>query len=81
MLAKAKITKGGKVSIPSVCRKYLKLQDGEELIFNIVDNKIVVCSTDTALADARKLLDKYHPGDKSLVSELIENRRAEFKNE
>ena len=83
MLAKAKITKGGKVSIPSICRKYLKLQDGEELIFNIDndDNKIVICSVNTALAESRKLVCKYHSENRSLVEELIKTRRDEFKNE
>jgi bifunctional DNA-binding transcriptional regulator/antitoxin component of YhaV-PrlF toxin-antitoxin module len=82
MLAKAKVAKGGKISIPSACRKYLKLKDGEEIIFSINDNNDVVISPmRTALEKARKLINKYHDPNKSLVDELITGRRIEARNE
>ena len=35
MLAKAKVSKGGKIAIPSVCKKALNISDGDELLFDI----------------------------------------------
>ena len=82
MLARTKVAKGGKISIPSVCRKYLNIRDGEEIIFSINDNNDVVISPmHIALERARKLISKYHDPKKSLVDELINQRRIEAKNE
>ena len=82
MLARAKVAKGGKISIPSACRKYLNLKDGEEIIFSINNNNDVVISPmHIALEKARKLISKYHDPNKSLVDELINQRKIEAKNE
>jgi bifunctional DNA-binding transcriptional regulator/antitoxin component of YhaV-PrlF toxin-antitoxin module len=82
MLARAKVAKGGKISIPSICRKYLNLRDGEEIIFSINNNNDVVISPmHIILERARKLISKYHDPNKSLVDELINQRRIEAENE
>jgi AbrB family looped-hinge helix DNA binding protein len=81
MLAKARITKGGKVSIPSAYRKYLNLKDGSEVIFGIQDNKVTISPLSAALENARKLVNKYHSTDDSLVDMLIVERRHEAQNE
>lgn len=82
MLARAKVAKGGKISIPSVCRKYLNIKDGEEVIFSINNNNDVIISPmHITLEKARKLISKYHAPEKSLVDELINQRRIEAKNE
>ena len=33
MLAKARVSKGGKIAIPSACKKALNILDGDELLF------------------------------------------------
>ncbi len=82
MLARAKVAKGGKISIPSACRKYLNLKDGEEIIFSInTNNDVVISPMHITLEKARKLISKYHDPNKSLVDELINQRRIEAKNE
>ena len=82
MLARAKVAKGGKVSIPSICRKYLNLRDGEEIIFSINDdNDVVISPMHITLERARKLISKYHDPKKSLVDELLNQRRIEAQNE
>ena len=82
MLARAKVAKGGKISIPSVCRKYLNLKVGEEIIFSInSNNDVVITPMHITLEKARKLVSKYHDPNKSLVDELINQRRIEAKNE
>lgn len=81
MLAKAKITKGGKVSIPLVCRKYLNLKDGAEIIFAIQDDQVTISPLSAALENTRKLVNKYHDTNESLVDMLIVERRHEAQNE
>lgn len=81
MLAKAKISKGGKVSIPSIYRKYLNLKDGSEVIFGIKNNQVTISPLSATLENARKLVNKYHNTNDSLVDKLITERRQESENE
>ena len=81
MLAKARITKGGKISIPSIYRKYFNLKDGAEVIFSVKDNQVTISPLSAALENTRKLINKYHDTDDSLVDKLIAERRIEAQNE
>ena len=81
MLAKAKITKGGKVSIPSFYRKYLHLKDGTEVIFSVQDNQVTISPLSATLENTRKLINKYHNTGESLVDKLIAERKHEAQNE
>lgn len=81
MFAKARITKGGKVSIPSIYRKYFHLIDGAEVIFSVKDNLVTISPLSAALENTRKLINKYHNTNDSLVDKLIAERRLEAQNE
>lgn len=81
ILARSKITKGGKISIPSACKKYLNLKDGEELIFETKDGAVLIYPISFALEKARKIINKYHDFNTSLVDKLIAERRKEAENE
>jgi len=81
MLAKAKITKGGKISIPSIYRKYFNLKDGSEVIFNLKNNEVTISPLSVTLENTRKLINKYHDKNESLVDRLIAERRLEAQNE
>lgn len=81
MLARTKISKGGKISIPAACRKYLNLKDGEEIIFDTKDGAVVIYPISFALEKARKIVNKYHTPNVSLVNKPIAERRKEAENE
>ncbi|MDX1916708.1 MAG: AbrB/MazE/SpoVT family DNA-binding domain-containing protein [Rickettsiaceae bacterium] len=81
MKYKAKMAKGGKISIPSACRKYLKLQSGDEIVFNLEEGRVILLPVKSLLEKARKIVTQYQASNKSLVDMLIEERRAEAKNE
>ena len=81
MLAKAKMTKGGKISIPSIYRKYFNLKVGAEVIFSIKDNQVTISPLSAALENTRKLINKYNNSNDSLVDKLIAERRLEAQNE
>jgi len=81
MLSKAKIVKGGKISIPSVYRKFLKLREGDEMIFNINDDELTLTPLKANLKKVRDMIGKYHSTNESLVDKLITERRTEAKNE
>ena len=79
MLYKAKIIKGGKVSIPSACRKYLNIKDGEEIVFQLKNGEIAISPLKLTLKKVREVVNKYHTG--SLVDNLKAERNEESKNE
>ncbi|MBS0185640.1 MAG: AbrB/MazE/SpoVT family DNA-binding domain-containing protein [Proteobacteria bacterium] len=80
MFAKAKITKGGKISIPAVYRKYFNFKDGSEVIFSIKNNQVIISPLSATLENIRKLINKYHDKNESLVDRLIAERRQEAQN-
>ncbi len=81
MLAKAKVSKGGKIAIPSACKKALNISDGDELLFDIHDNQVILSPVKFTLKRVRKMLKEHNPEGKSLVDELLEDRNKEINNE
>lgn len=81
MLAKAKVSKGGKIAIPSACKKALNISDGDELLFDIHNNQVVLSPVKFTLQKVRKLLKDHNPSGRSLVDELIQERKQELKDE
>lgn len=81
MLLRAKISKGGKISIPSIYRKMLHFKDGEEVVLDMKDDALVVSSLKCVLEKSRQIVNHYHYSSKSLVDKLIAERREEAKNE
>ena len=81
MLLRAKISKGGKISIPSLYRKKLQFKDGEEVLFDMKNDTLVISSLRCVLQKSRQLVNQYHPTDESLVDKLIAERREEAQYE
>jgi len=81
MLLRAKISKGGKISIPSICRKMLHFKDGEEVVLDMKNDTLVVSSLKCVLEKSRQIVNQYHYSSKSLVDKLIAERKEEAKNE
>jgi AbrB family looped-hinge helix DNA binding protein len=81
MLSKAKIVKGGKISIPSIYRKSLNIKEGDEIVFNLHNNELILTPIKASLKKVRDMINKYHPTNESLTDKLIAERRIEAKNE
>lgn len=77
MIAKAKIAKDGKISIPAACKKALNISTGDELIFKVVDNEIILSPISFSLNKVRQLLKHHNATNKSLVDELLAERKQE----
>jgi len=81
MLNKAKLVKGGKISIPSVYRKSLNLKVGDEIIFNIHNNELTLTPIKASLQKARDIVNKYHSSEESMIDKLFAERKVEAANE
>ncbi|RZI46727.1 AbrB/MazE/SpoVT family DNA-binding domain-containing protein [Rickettsiales endosymbiont of Peranema trichophorum] len=81
MLAKSKIVKGGKISIPATYRKALRLKEGDEIIFNLNNNELTLVPIKTSLQKLREMINQYHDPNTSLVDKLIAERKAEARDD
>ena len=81
METRTTLTKNGRLLLPAKFRKALDLRAGDELILRLEKDSIHVIPLHQAIAQAQTLVRKYVPEGKSLVTELLLNRREEAKNE
>lgn len=67
--------------IPAEYRKALGLHVGDEVILRIEGNELRLITLDQAIAHAQALVGQYVPEGRSLVDELIAERRQEAERE
>src|SRR5918997_5204100 len=79
--ARTKLTEGGRVVIPAEFRRALGIQVGDELIVRLENGEIRLLTLDRAIAQAQEAVRKYVPAGRSLVDELLAQRRAEAAQE
>ncbi len=79
--AKARLTQGGRIVIPAAYRKALGLNVGDEVILRLDDGELRLFTRLQAIRRAQELMRRYIPDDRSLVDELIAERRAEAARE
>ena len=78
---KVRIAEGGRVVIPAEYRKALGLHVGDEIIFSLDEDQLRLYTIDTAIRRAQDLVSRYVAPERSLVDELIAERRAEAARE
>jgi AbrB family looped-hinge helix DNA binding protein len=79
---RARLDKGGRVLIPVRLRRELGLKPGESLVLEIKGDELHVRPYRKAIEEAQAIIRKYIPDrDRSLVDELIEERRREAERE
>ncbi|MHB8167160.1 MAG: AbrB/MazE/SpoVT family DNA-binding domain-containing protein [Sulfuricella sp.] len=67
----------GRTVIPAALREQLGIKDGDQLIWEIRDNELVVTTRVAQLRRAQALIHRYVPENVSLSDELITDRRVE----
>ena len=77
-----KLTNGNRVVIPATIRKSLGLKIGDAVTLVLRDNGEVRLLTQTeAIRQAQQLVRQFVPEERSLVEELLMERRAESELE
>ena len=76
-----KIDKNGRVFIPAEYRKELGLNPGDAVVIKLLDGELQIVSHAEALRRVRELIARYISPERSLVDELIAERRAEAARE
>ena len=70
-----------KVEIPAEVLAQLCVKDGDEVLFVKKDSSWIITTRDRQLAEAQAYFKSLNPDNKSLVDELIADRRAEALKE
>ncbi len=76
-----RITSGGRVVLPAELRAALGLVDGTALRVCLDGRRIVLLPQGEILREIQEKWRRLVPGDRSLVDELIADRRAEAERE
>lgn len=78
---KAKVTEGGRMVIPIKIRQELGIEIGQEVILTLKKGVFEVSTPNEALIRLQNKVKKSTAGKRSLVDELIAERRKEAENE
>ena len=76
-----RITQGGRIVIPVDYRKALGLRTGDEVMIRLQDGEIRIRSIDEGIRRAQGLIRHLVPSNRSLVDELIAERRSEARDD
>lgn len=71
----------GRTVIPAALREQLGIKNGDQLIWSIRDDELVVTTRRARLRRAQEMVRKYIPAGVSLVDELLADRKAEQAKE
>lgn len=74
---KTRIGEGGRLVVPAQHRKALGLKPGDEVVLVLEDDEVRVMTPRKAVQHAQALVRRYVPRERSLVGELIRERREE----
>jgi AbrB family looped-hinge helix DNA binding protein len=81
-IARARIDRAGRILIPAKLRSELNMVPGDSVILEISGDELHVRPYRLAIREAQAIIRKYVPDrDRSLVDELIAERRQEAERE
>lgn len=80
-MIQAKMSEGGRVVVPLEIRKALGLQEGDTVLWELVDGEARLTTRRERLRRAQALVRQYVPEGVSLADELIAERRAEAERD
>lgn len=78
---RTRVNANGRVVIPASFRKRLGIRVGDELVLRIQDDELRITTLKRNIERAQRLVRKHVKSGKSLVDELIAERREAARNE
>ena len=78
---RARVDSVGRFLIPASSRQRLGIEQGDELIVRVDDKGLHITTAAAALKEAQALFAKLKTPGKSMVDDLIKNRRKEAASE
>jgi AbrB family looped-hinge helix DNA binding protein len=75
------IAAGGRIVIPAEYRRELGVDVGDEVILRLEEGEVHILTRSQAIRKAQALVRNHVPGGRSLVKELLQERRKESNRE
>lgn len=72
-----KVYGGGKIAIPANYRRALGIAEGDTVVMELEGSELRIRPTAAVVREVQDLVRRYVPEGRSLVDELIAERRAE----
>ncbi len=72
---RVKVSQGGRVVIPAEFRRALGLEIGDDVLLRLEEGQLRLITRRQAIKEAQELVRHYIPEGRSLVDELIAERR------
>lgn len=76
-----RVADGGRIVIPAEYRRALGIAVGDEIVLRLEGEEVRILTRQHAIRQAQALIRQYVPADRSLVDELIVERRREAGRE
>lgn len=76
-----RIAAGGRIVIPANFRRELGVDVGDEVILRLTGGEVRILTRSQAIREAQALVRNCVPAGRSLVKELLQERRKEAKRE
>lgn len=76
-----RVNQNGRVVIPASFRKRLGIRAGDEVVLQLEDDELRILTLRRNIERARRLVRKHTKPGRSLVDELIAERRESARNE
>jgi antitoxin PrlF len=80
-IQRGKIVSGGRLQLPAELRRQLGLQDGDDVVMQVIDNELRIRSQREGVRRIQERFSKLAPADVLFSDELIADRRREADNE
>jgi len=74
---RARIEADEQIAIPTEALREAGLETGDTVVVHVVDGEIRIMSLQRAISRAQAIVRRYVPDDRSLVDELIAERRGD----
>jgi len=78
---KTKVTEGGRIVIPAKLRDALGIKVGNKVTLTLKDGTLQITTRDEAIRRIEEVMKNHIEPDRSVVDELIRERREEAENE
>jgi AbrB family looped-hinge helix DNA binding protein len=78
---RARIDQNGRVVIPASIRKAMGTKTGEDVLLRFDGEQLHISSQEASIKHAQELVRRFIPAGRSLVDELLAERRADAARE
>lgn len=79
--ATVEVGRGGRIVIPAVMRERMGIAEGSKLVLLLDGEELLVFTPEAGIRRAQRLVKQWSKGGRSMVDELLEDRRREAEEE